>query len=69
MSMSVQSAGATMGQLALKNPVGSLGHAASTMKDWNKMEAAEVHSPVVLAEHIANAGTMDGVGRSVNCLA
>ncbi|MFP4139498.1 MAG: hypothetical protein ACLFVY_02965 [Phycisphaerae bacterium] len=69
MSISVQSVGATMGQMTLKNPVGSLGHAASAMKDWNKKEAAQVHSPVVLAEHIANAGVMNGVGQGVNCLA
>ncbi|MFP4432958.1 MAG: hypothetical protein ACLFTN_00705 [Phycisphaerae bacterium] len=55
--------------MTLKNPVGSLGHAASAMKDWNKKEAAQVHSPVVLAEHIANAGVMNGVGQGVNCLA
>jgi hypothetical protein len=53
----------------LQNPVKSLGHAAQTMKNWNNKTAAKVHSPVVLAEHIANAGVMNGVGQSVNVLA
>jgi hypothetical protein len=69
MSMSVQSVGGSMGQMSLKNPVKSLGHAAETMKNWNAKTAAKVHTPVVLAEHIANAGVMDGVGQGVNVLA
>jgi hypothetical protein len=67
MSMSIQSVGASAA--SLQNPVKSLGHAAQTMKNWNNKTAAKVHSPVVLAEHIANAGVMNGVGQSVNVLA